>query len=457
MRAVSRALTFASPALTGRAPQACAALFAVAALAAAQPQLQFPGVDSSPKAPTVLSAAQDAAQKAQEAERAELIKALNEAATSPLDMVRVLEAHLAKYPNSAQRREIETAIARASIDLKDDARIARYGQLALQSAPDDVLLLDRVSGALLNLGGKENAQKAIRYAGTLHDLIEGMEPPTGKDIVQRQEERDRARGRMLIYQSRAHMILGEPEEAARLASLAFTVYPNEESARYWGEALIAGNQTEEGVRHLAEAFAIPDSHTTESQRQDDRLRVGQLYAKLHGSETGLGDLILDAYDRTSTLVETRQKRVAALDPNSSAANAMDYTVTGLDGHKLKLSSLKGKVVVLDFWATWCAPCRIQHPLYEQVKTRFKEREDLVFLAIDTDDDRSVVEPFLADQNWDKNVYYEDGLSRLLQVSSIPTTVIFDKKGKVASRMNGFVADSFVEQLSARLIELLNAE
>src|SRR5262249_56435967 len=91
--------------------------------------------------------------------------------------------------------------------------------------------------SLLTIGGRENAQKVIRYAGMMHDLIERAEPPTGKDIVQRQEERERARGRALIYQSRAYTVLGETEEPARLASLAFTAYPNQQSARHWGEAL----------------------------------------------------------------------------------------------------------------------------------------------------------------------------------------------------------------------------
>jgi len=206
--------------------------------------------------------------------------------------------------------------------------------------------------------------------------------------------------------------------------------------------------------YLATAFTIPDPHTTDSQRQDDRLRLGQLYAKLNGSEKGLGDLILAAYDRSSTIVELRQKKVLAMDPNSTLANPMDFTVTGLDGKKLKLSSLKGSVVVLDFWATWCAPCRVQHPLYEELKKRFEDRKDLIFLSIDTDEDRGIVEPFLTEQKWDKRVYYEDGLSRLLQVSSIPTTVIFDKSGQVASRMNGFVAESFVDLMVGRLNELL---
>jgi thiol-disulfide isomerase/thioredoxin len=419
---------------------------ACATLAAAQQSLPFPGVQPQPV---------PQASALDQIEQQELTRALNESATSPLDMIRVLEAHLEKYPLSSRRRDIEVALAKAAIDNKDDARIVKYGEPALAAVPDDVLLLDRVANSLLTLGGKENAQKAIRYARTFEDLVDGMPAPQGKDIVQRQEERDRARGRCILFQSRGRTVLGENDEAERQAARSFSVYPNEDSAREWANVLIRMGREQEAVTHLAEAFAVPDSHTTDALRLEDRLRLGQLYSKLNGSEKGLGDLILAAYDRTSTLVETRMKKILALDPNSTMVDPMQFTVTGLDGKKLKLSSLTGKVLVMDFWATWCAPCRVQHPLYEEVKQKFPGRSDLVFLAMDTDDDRSLVEPFLNEQKWDKNVYFDDGLARLLQVSSIPTTVLFDKNGALASRMNGFAAESFVGQITERIRELLD--
>jgi thiol-disulfide isomerase/thioredoxin len=173
--------------------------------------------------------------------------------------------------------------------------------------------------------------------------------------------------------------------------------------------------------------------------------------KLHGSDAGLGDAILTAYDRTAKLLQDRRSLTLTRDPNAGAVEPMQFTLTGLDGKKLSLASLQGKVVVLDFWATWCLPCRTQHPLYETVKQRFGDRSGVVFLAIDTDEDRKSVAPFLDEQQWSHaSVYFEDGLQRLLGVSSIPTTVLFDKHGRVSSRLNGFLPERFVDQLTERI-------
>jgi len=111
-------------------------------------------------------------------------------------------------------------------------------------------------------------------------------------------------------------------------------------------------------------------------------------------------------------------------------------------------------VVIDFWATWCGPCRAQQPLYEQVQKRFRSRSDVVFLRVSTDEDRSAVAPFLKQQGWGPLSYFEDGLASLLRVNSIPTAMVLDRRGQVFSRMNGFIADRFVDMLSDRIREAL---
>ena len=107
---------------------------------------------------------------------------------------------------------------------------------------------------------------------------------------------------------------------------------------------------------------------------------------------------------------------------------------------------------MDFWATWCGPCRVQHPLYEEVKKRFEDKDDVCFSPSTPMRIPRVVKPFLETNKWNKTVYFEDGLSNLLRVSSIPTTIVFDKQGQVYSRLNGFVPERFVDQLTSRISE-----
>jgi thioredoxin-related protein len=65
-----------------------------------------------------------------------------------------------------------------------------------------------------------------------------------------------------------------------------------------------------------------------------------------------------------------------------------------------------------------------------------------------------VKPFLAEVKWTGPVYFEDGLSRALKVTTIPTTIVTDKSGKVFSRLNGFVPSRFVEMLTQRIGDAL---
>jgi thiol-disulfide isomerase/thioredoxin len=381
----------------------------------------------------------------------DLQRAVNEAGASSIDLTRVLEEFLRKYPNATQLKDIVRALAKAAIDNKDDRRTALYGERVLASSPDDMLMLDRVAHAELTLGGKDNAEKAFAHARRFQELVEKLPEPNGAGAAKRTEERDRGIARALLYQSRAKSALGDFNEASKLAALSFARYACEESAREWGGALDSAGYSEQAVMHFADALMIPDLRALDSDRALDRKRLGESYRKKHDSEKGLGEAILEAYDRTAALVEARLNRLNALDPNANVTDPMGFTIGGLDGQKLKLGSLKGKVVILDFWATWCGPCRVQHPMYDQVQEKFKDRGDVVLLSIDTDDDHSIVAGFLDQQKWPKTrVYFEDGLQKLLQVSDIPTTIVFDKQGRVASRMNGFLPDRFVEQLSARI-------
>jgi thiol-disulfide isomerase/thioredoxin len=391
------------------------------------------------------------AQVATEAEKQELAAAVQEANTSAFDMIRALETHLRKYPSTPLRPEIFNLIAKAAVEAGDDARIVKYGEPTLAVTPNDVTLLDRVSRALLDAGGGENASRALGYAKRYEDYVIRVQIPTGYDAVKNQEDHDRAMEAALLYQARAYRILGDDDQARREAALAYMAYPEERSARAWAEALELQGKHEEAIARLADAFTIADARASDEDRRADRRQLGEIYRKLHdGSEKGLGDEILAAYDRTSEIGNKRKSQLRALDPNFGVTDPMKFTLGALGGGKLDLATMRGKVVIFDFWATWCVPCRAQHPLYEEVKRRFRDRNDVVFLAVATDEDQQLVAPFLKAQRWSNNVFFESGLVRLLDIDSIPATLIADKQGRLASRMDGFSASRFVDQLTARI-------
>ncbi|MFB3825335.1 MAG: thioredoxin-like domain-containing protein [Bryobacteraceae bacterium] len=394
------------------------------------------------------------AQKPEEEER-HLSQAVAEAGNSPIEFIRGLEKHLEKYPDSRRRADLERALAKAAIDAKDNRRIVLYGERVLARQADDPQVLERVTRALLDSDARDTSERALRYAKRYVEIVTALRsgPAPGRTgKAEWQDELDRGLSRGLVLEARATGNLGRLEEAAALARRSYETFPNAESAREIGRWLSRAGREEEALAHIADAFTISDARNTDAERARDRARMGELYRKLKGSEKGLGDLILEAYDRTAGVLAARRLRLRETDPNANAANVMEFTLSGPGGATLKLASLKGKIIVFDFWATWCGPCRTQHPLYEEVKKRFAGDASVVFLSVNTDEEREGVETFLKQNNWDQQVYFEDGLSRALQISSIPTTVVIDKRGEIVSRMNGFVPERFVDMLTERIRE-----
>ncbi len=388
-------------------------------------------------------------------ERAALQESLGEVGSSQIDFIRALEKHLLKYPKSEQRPDLERALLKAAMEIKDQRRTLLYGEKALTSDPSNLEVLERVSRYLLVGDDRALAKRALEYAKRLEAVLRPMDnPQPGKNEARYQEEKRIVLGKSLVYQARATGNLGDLAAADSLARKSYEEFPSAESAREIARWLDKQGKTAEAITYLADGFMIPDPNSVDEDRVRDRVRLGEWNKKLKGSEAGLGDAILAAYDRSRGRVEAFRLALKKLDPNADAKQPMEYVISGLNGEKLKLSTLLGKVVVFDFWATWCGPCRAQQPLYDEVKARFKDDPNVVFLNVSTDENRDIVKPFLDSNKWKKTVYFEDGLSALLRVTSIPMTMIVNRRGEIASRMNGYVPEKFVETMTARIREAL---
>ncbi|MFQ5852998.1 MAG: peroxiredoxin family protein [Candidatus Binatia bacterium] len=117
--------------------------------------------------------------------------------------------------------------------------------------------------------------------------------------------------------------------------------------------------------------------------------------------------------------------------------APDFTLKGLDGSQVTLRDLRGRVVFLNFWATWCPPCRLEMPSMERLYRRLKEK-GLLMLAVDMQESEKLVAEFMRDFNLSFPALLDrDGsVTFLYGVRGIPSTYIIDRAGRVVGRAVG---------------------
>ncbi len=129
-----------------------------------------------------------------------------------------------------------------------------------------------------------------------------------------------------------------------------------------------------------------------------------------------------------------------------------FQLSDLRGHTISLAEFKGKVVILDFWATWCGPCRLSMPLLE--KLQMENPNDLKLLAINLEEPRDQVRDYVARQNIRTTVLLdlEGRVGRAYGSDQIPMQVLIDKKGIVRDIKIGF-SPRMGEQLKKQLEQL----
>ena len=124
-------------------------------------------------------------------------------------------------------------------------------------------------------------------------------------------------------------------------------------------------------------------------------------------------------------------------PDLSGQKAEDFTLADLAGKKHQLSALRGKVVMLDFWATWCGPCRIQMPNVEKLQKEFKDK-GLVVYAINQRESADAASRYLKKYAYTTLTLLDsDGaVGEKYQVNGIPSLFVIDRQGTISSHFVG---------------------
>ena len=139
----------------------------------------------------------------------------------------------------------------------------------------------------------------------------------------------------------------------------------------------------------------------------------------------------------------RANRLIADPGRARALPSEDFSFSTLAGGTISKAGLRGKVVLLDFWASWCGPCRESLPAIADLHQKFATNGSFEIVGISADDDEAAWKSFIAahHMSWPQNIDLEGQVGRLFEVPGYPTYVLLDRDGGIAFRQTGFSSDS----------------
>ena len=383
----------------------------------------------------------------------DLQRALGDAGGDRAALVRNLEAFLRKYPDYPNRTSLYRALVEASLQLKDTARAADYSERMVSLNPNDISMLLLAIELLERQEDQAGFRRAVSYSTRILDLVERMSPSERSSRVsveQWEQQRNSDLANTRFVRGDLYFKLKDYDAARKDLETSYEIFPSASAAQRLGETAELQKDLNTAIQEYARAFALAEGKSKNVNREEIRKQIGNVWRLAHGSEQGLGEYLLSTYDAVTRPALKKTVR------NGGVKEFSEFTLRkALNGAPYPLKDTKGKVVVLNFWATWCGPCHALEPLFAQVASDFHGLPEALFLSANCDEDETLVAPYLEKDKITTEVVFADGLDRLFSVNSFPTVMVIDRQGKIAFRSDGFQPDTFGRELSSAVRRALN--
>ncbi len=412
--------------------------------------------DAPSKAPQQTSpeTAKAAGQQPEHNEQQDLQKAIDDAANDRAALVRNLEAFLKAYPQSQQRPQIYRAIVESSLKVDDFARATEYAERMVALRPDDASINILAIQLIERYGDAAGWRRATSYCTRVLEQVQrtniaDKSPRVSAESWQNDKKRDESS--ILLVRARLYQKLSELPNAQKDYEASYALLPTAGAAAKLGELAETRKDFDTAIREYARAFALASDASGALGRTELRKKIGNAWRLAHGSENGLGDYLLHSFDEvTASTAPTRPIH------NAGLKNPYEFTLRKIPGgDAFAFSEAKGKVVVLNFWATWCGPCRELKPHFEKIAAHYTGDKNILFFELNCDDDETLVPPYLEQEKPKTAVLFADNMDNLFSVSSFPTTIILGPDGKIAFRADGFDPDTVDKDLAQAIERALH--
>jgi thiol-disulfide isomerase/thioredoxin len=314
-----------------------------------------------------------------------------------------LESLISPKLNAEMTRYIYEQIFKVAEKAGNTAVLVKYGELLYAIDPQDSAIPAKISLAFAN---KKDAQNALRYA-RLAEKATAVFRPVARPANN-----------------------GSTDEEWRTER-----FPEERQQQYY-----------KNLRSLAlDAIGFSLSKAGLQREAETKIRQSIELARTERNLTHLAE-VLEKLGRGAEAekiaAEAKNVYAEAVQKTLKKEPAKDFELTALDGRKVKLSDLKGKVVMIDFWATWCGPCVKSVPTLNKLYAEYKERGfEILYVSVDDQADIYKIAPFVKEHKLGFPVLLDQGAKELYNVKVFPTTIFVDREGNIRHRDTGFGDES----------------